>query len=240
MQSRRLGVVVVDGGHGAQLPPLAGPLAVLDDQARAALVAAGSWRRFQPGEFLVRQGAPSRELYVLADGRVRVVMSTAEGDELLVAVLGPGQTVGELSVLDGEPRSATVVALEPVRALRVEGAAFGRFLLARPALVVGLLRVLSGRLRRADQLRLQLSVAPAEQRLARCLLGLAADHGEIGPAGIRISARLSQADLASYVGVSREAVNQILRRFRDDGLVATARQSVTILDLDALRSRAAG
>jgi CRP-like cAMP-binding protein len=167
-------------------------------------------------------------------------MSTVDGDELLVAVLGPGQTVGELSVLDGQPRSATVVALGPVRALRVGGSAFGRFLLARPAVVVGLLRVLSSRLREADQLRLQLSVAPAEQRLARCLLRLAADHGQVGAAGVRITARLSQADLASYVGVSREVVNQTLRRFRDDGLVTTARQSVTILDLDALRARAGG
>lgn len=232
--------MVVDGGPGAGLPPLAGPLAVLDDQGREALAAAGSWRRFQPGEILLRQGAASSALYVMADGRVRVVMSTADGDELLVAVLGGGQTVGELSVLDGQPRSATVVALEPVRALRVDGAAFGRFLLARPAVVVGMLRVLSGRLREADQLRLQLSVAPAEQRLARCLLGLAADHGQIGATGIRITARLSQADLASYVGVSREVVNQILGRFRDAGLVATARQSITILDLDALRARAGG
>ena len=231
---------MAEGVPGAGLPPLAGPLTALDDGARAALVAVGSWRRFQPGEVLMRQGGPSRALYVLADGRVRVVMSTADGDELLVAVLGPGHTVGELSVLDGHPRSATVVALEPVRALRVEGSAFGSFLLARPRLVVGLLRVLSGRLRDADQLRLQLSVAPAEQRLARCLLGLAADHGQIGASGIRITARLSQADLASYVGASREAVNQILRRFRDDGLVTTARQSVTILDLDALRARAGG
>lgn len=229
---------MVDGGHGEELPPLEGALAVLDDQARRALVAAGSWRRFQPGEILIRQGSTSRALYVLAHGRVRVVMSTADGDELLVAVLGPGQTVGELSVLDRQPRSATVVALEPVHALRVEGTTFERFLLARPGLMVGMLRVLSGRLRDADQLRLQLSVAPAEQRLARCLLGLAADHGRIGAAGIHITPRLSQADLASYVGASREAVNQILRRFRDDGLVATARQSITILDLDALRARA--
>lgn len=231
---------MVDGGHGEELPPLAGPLAVLDDQARAALVAAGSWRRFQPGEFLMRQGGASRALYVLAEGRVRVVMSTADGDELLVAVLGPGQAAGELSVLDGQPRSATVIALEPVRALRVEGNAFGRFLLSRPALVVGMLRVLSGRLRDADELRLQLSVTPAEQRLARCLLELAADHGQIEAAGIRITLRLSQADLASYVGTSREAVNQILGRFRDGGLVATARQSITILDLEGLRVRAGG
>lgn len=222
------------------LPPLAGPLSALDERSRAELVALGTWRSFDRGDTLMRQGGSSRALFVIATGRVRVVMTTADGDELLVAILGPGETVGELSVLDGQPRSASVSAIEPVRALRVDGAAFGRFLLARPQAVVGLLRVLSARLRTADELRLQLTVAPTEQRLARCLLRLAAEHGEIRPDGVHISARLSQADLASYVGASREAVNQALANLRDAGLVQTARMSLTIADLGGLRARAGG
>lgn len=224
----------------SELPPLAGPLSVLDDQARTDLAHMGTWRTFAVGETLMRQGEASRALLVITTGRVRVVMTTREGDELLVAVLGAGQTVGELSLLDGQPRSATVSAIEPVRALRLEGRAFGNFLLARPQAVVGMLRVLSSRLRTADQLRLQLAVAPTEQRLARCLLGLAAEHGDVGPDGVHITARLSQADLAAFVGASREAVNQGLVRLRDAGLVHTARMSITILDLDGLRSRAGG
>jgi CRP-like cAMP-binding protein len=133
-----------------------------------------------------------------------------------------------------------VFALEPVRALRVGGQAFGHFLLARPQAVVGLLRVLSERLRAADELRLGLAISPAEQRLARGLLALAAAHGRVTDDGVRVAAALSQADLAAYVGLSREAVNQALRTLREDGLVATARRSVTILDLDGLRARAAG
>lgn len=222
------------------LPPLAGPLSVLDDEARADLANLGAWRTFVAGETLMRQGGASRALFVIVTGRVRVVMTTMEGDELLVAVLGGGQTVGELSVLDGQPRSATVSAIEPVRALWVEGRAFGTFLLARPQAVVGVLRVLSARLRTADHLRLQLAVAPTEQRLARCLLGLAAEHGEVGPAGVHITARLTQADLAAFVGASREAVNHALVHLRDAGLVHTARMSITIVDLDGLRNRAGG
>ena len=223
-----------------ELPPLAGPLSVLDDQARTELADLGTWRTFAVGETLMRQGGASRALFVIATGRVRVVMATIEGDELLVAVLGAGQTVGELSVLDGQPRSATASAIEPVRALRLEGRAFGTFLLARPQAVVGMLRVLSSRLRTADQLRLQLAVAPTEQRLARCLLGLAAEHGEVGPEGVHITARLSQADLAAFVGAAREAVNHGLVSLRDAGLVHTARMSITIVDLDGLRGRAGG
>jgi CRP-like cAMP-binding protein len=203
-------------------------------------VALGTWGTYQAGEALVQQGGSSRDLFVITEGRVRVVMATAAGDELLLAVLGPGSTVGELSVLDGEPRSASAFALEPVRALRVGGRSFGQFLLARPQAVVGLLRVLSGRLRAADELRLQLSIAPAEQRLARGLLALAAQHGRVTDEGVRLAAPLSQADLAGYVGLSREAVNQGLRALREAGLVATARRSVMILDLDGLRGRAAG
>lgn len=224
-------------GH-PRLPPLDGPLAVLDDRARDDLLALGTWRTFTAGQALVHQGGPSGDLYVLVEGRVRVVVTTADGVELLLAVLGPGGTVGELSVLDGQPRSASVVALEPVRALRVGGTSFGQFLLARPRAVVGLLRVLSGRLRAADELRLQLSVAPAEQRLARGLLALAAEHGTVSEDGIHLEAPLSQSDLAAYVGLSREAVNQALRSLRERGLVATARRSVTVVDLEGLRDRA--
>lgn len=213
---------------------------MLDDSARDDLAALGTWRSFEAGAPLVHQGSPSRDLFVLAEGRVRVVMTTPEGDELLLAVLGPGATVGELSVLDGEPRSATVMALEPVRALRVDGRSFGQFLLARPQAVVGLLRVLSRRLRDADERRLDLSVAPAEQRLARGLLALAAEHGEVVEHGVRLTAPLSQADLAAYVGLSREAVNQALRALREHELVETGRRSVTITDLAGLRARATG
>lgn len=229
-----------DGVRGRpRLPALAGPLGVLDDQARDDLVAIGTWRTFTTGQALVHQGGPSRDLYVLAEGRVRVVMTTPDGVELLLAVLGPGGTVGELSVLDGRPRSASVLALEPVRALRIGGSAFGQFLLARPRAVVGLLRVLSGRLRSADELRLHLAVAPAEQRLARGLLALAAEHGVVAADGIQLDAPLSQSDLAAYVGLSREAVNQALRSLRELGLVVTARRSLTVTDLDGLRDRAA-
>lgn len=228
-----------DGAGGRQrLPALAGPLAVLDDAARDDLLALGTWRTFSAGQALVHQGGPSRDLFVLVEGRVRVVLTTPDGGELLLAVLGPGGTVGELSVLDGEPRSASVFALEPVRALRVGGTSFGQFLLARPRAVVGLLRVLSARLRAADELRLQLSVAPAEQRLARGLLALAAEHGTLAGDGIHVDAPLSQSDLAAYVGLSREAVNQALRSLRELGLVATARKSLTVVDLEGLRDRA--
>lgn len=226
--------------EGRVLPPLDGPLGVLDDVARTDLAAIGTWCTFDTGDVLVRQGEPSRDLYVLTDGRVRVVMATPAGDELLLAVLGAGGTVGELAVLDGEARSASVVALEPVTALRVGGRSFGQFLLARPAAVVGLLRVLSARLRAADELRLGLSIAPAEQRLARGLLALAAQHGRVTDDGLRVTASLSQADLAAYVGLSREAVNQALRAFREADLVTTARRTVTIIDLDGLRARAHG
>lgn len=212
---------------------------MLEADARADLVSLGSWRSFAAGQALIRQGGASRALFVIATGRVRVVMTTVDGDELLVAVLGPGATVGELSVLDGQPRSATVTAIEPVQALRVDGQAFGPFLLARPQAVVGLLRVLSARLRTADDLRLQLAVSPIEQRLARYLLVLAAEHGEVDPdGGVHVTARLSQADLAAFVGATREAVNQALASLRDAGLVRTARMSLTILDLGGLRERA--
>ena len=220
--------------------PLSGPLAGLGEAAAADLAAAGSVRRHEAGETLMVQGGPSDCLYVLLEGRVRVTVVDAGGHELLLDLLGPGDTVGELSVVDGRPRSATVSAIEPGRALRVAAPRFVRFLQEHPRAVVALLRVLAGRLRDADEARLRLVAERTDQRVARRLLELAAEHGELDGTDVRITAPLTQAELASWVGASREGVSYALRELREAGAISVDRRAITVHDLALLRERALG
>lgn len=222
------------------LPPLSGPLGRLGDAALSDLVAAGTVRRHAAGESLMIQGGASDSVHVLLEGRVRVTVIDGDGHELLLDLLGPGDTVGELSVIDGRPRSATVTAIEPGRALRIAGPRFVQFLQAHPRAVVALLRVLVERLRDSDEARLRLVSERTDQRVARRLLELAAEHGEVDGDAVRITAPLTQAELAAWVGASREGVSYALRDLREAGVITVDRRAITVHDLPSLRERALG
>lgn len=222
------------------LPPLTGPLAALGEAALTELAALGSVRRYDADDPLMHQGGPSDCLHVLLDGRVRVTVVDTEGHELLLDLLGPGDTVGELSVIDGAGRSATVTAIEPCRALRVAAPRFVGFLQQHPAAAVALLEVLTRRLRESDENRLRMAAERTDQRVARRLLQLAATHGELDDAGVRITAPLTQSDLASWVGASREGVSYALRDLRESGAITIGRRQITVRDLALLRAQALG
>lgn len=222
------------------LPPLSGPLSTLGGAALADLSTRGAVRRYDVGETLMHQGGPSDCLYVLLEGRVRVTVVDADGHELLLDLLGPGDTAGELSVIDGRERSATVSALEPGCALRVPAPQFRGFLEQHPGAAVALLKVLAHRLRQSDDTRLRLAADRTDQRVARRLLELAARHGELDGTGVRITAPLTQAELASWVGASREGVSYALRDLREAGAITVDRRAITVHDLALLRERALG
>jgi CRP/FNR family transcriptional regulator, cyclic AMP receptor protein len=217
------------------LPELVGPLSVLTPEDVAALVSRGRWVSREVGEHLVRQGAKDRSVHVLVDGSVKVMVTAADGRSVLLEFCGPGETIGELSVFDGRPRSADVVASEPVRSLRVEGEAFVAFLRDRPEVSLALLRLVSARLRDANVTRLELALEPTLQRVARRVLELAASHGEPTAEGLRVAMPVTQAELADWVGASREGVSDALRRLRDNGAIETGRRVLLVRDVAALR-----
>lgn len=198
-----------------------------------SLAARGRLRRFKPGDAIVREGDPGDSLFVILEGAARILVSSPTGEEATVAHLGPGDCIGEFAVLDGLPRSATAVATIGTSAVAVTRDDFRAWLGDRPAAAFALLEELSLRLRRAnqglaDQLFLGLS-----QRLARRLVLLAATQGAAAPTGgTRI--RITQAELASMLGVTRESVNKELQTFASRGWVRTSRGAVTVLDSDAL------
>lgn len=214
-----------------------GFLDLLDDAARAALRQAGTERFYRAGRPVYDEGRTARNLAVLLDGRVKVATTTRDGTNLLLALRGPGDLIGEQSTLVGEERTATVTAIDDVRLLVVPYEDFEALLATHPAMAATLVRTLVARVRESDAHRIELE-QDADERLARQLIRLAERFGRSTPGGaVRIDLPLTQEELAGLTWASRGSVAEGLRRLRAAGLVETARRQIVVLDLDALRSR---
>ena len=204
----------------------------------AALTARGTPRLAREGAVLFVEGEPSGGVVLIRQGLVKVVRTTTSGREVLLALRGPGDLVGEQSALDDGERSATAVCASTCELVTVPAAAFRAVLLERPALVLQIAAELSRRLRDADGKRSEHGSADVPARLAGRLVELADRFGEPAEDGIRIGVPLSQEDLAGWTGASRESVAAALRGLRDRGWVSTGRRSITVHDLAAVRDRA--
>jgi CRP-like cAMP-binding protein len=214
-----------------------GFVAALDDRDRADLLGLGSRRRYRSGTALFFEGDRSDFVVVLREGRVKVLCTTSGGRELVLALRGAGDLVGELAAIDGdpEPRAATVVALEPVLAQVIAAEIFRDFVASRPRVALGLLRSLTARLRVADRRQVEFGGYDTSRRLASVLVELAEEYGLASEEGISIDVPLSQEELAGMIGGSRESVARALARLRARGLVQTRRRGISICDLDRLR-----
>ena len=219
--------------------PSVGFLGSLSAEEQDAFVRRGRRRRYPGGTALFREGEQSEGILVVLRGRVKVSFFTDEGREIVLSVRGPGDLLGELSTIDGEPRSATGTALGPVEALLVGADDFAAILEEHPRVGVLLLKMLSRRLREATRRRIEYGAFDTLGRVASRLVELADQYGEDSPAGVRILLPLTQVELAGWVGASREAVSLALRTLRRQGCVETHRRGITVLDREALRRQAA-
>ena len=213
-------------------------MARLSQADRAALTQRGRRRQYPAGASLFLEGDSSSMVVVVLSGRVKVFSLTEHGEEVLLAVRGPGALLGEFSAIDGGPLSASVAALEPVVALVVPVAAFIEFLRSHGDAAISLLQMITSRVRDADRKRVESAAYDIPARVARRLVELADRFGEPDDQGVRIGVSLTQDELAGWVGASREAVAKALRVLRDRGFVTTGRRTMTVLDLDGLRRRA--
>jgi len=204
-----------------------------------ALTESGRRQRYPKGAPMFVEGEQSDRVLAILDGRVKVSLVTADGKEVLLAVRGPGDILGELAFIDGEPRSATATALDPVSSVVVSAADFTRFLESHPRVALLLLRMVSRRLRDADLKRAEFAAFDTVGRVASRLLELAERFGEPTAAnGILITLPLTQEELAGWTGSSREAVSKALSTLRSVGFIETKRRAITILDVTGLRKRA--
>ena len=209
----------------------------LTAEERGDLEGRGRRRRWPRGAALFNEGGRSDFVASVVRGRVKASYFTDDGDEVILAIRGPGALLGEMSAIDEEPLSATVTALEPVEAIVVPVGSFLEYLEKHPRVLLMLLRSMSRKLRDSDRKRVEFSAFDTLGRVARRLVELADDFGETDGDGIRISLPLSQEELAGWTGSSREAVSKALRTLRGRGWIETRRRAITILDIDALRKR---
>lgn len=165
------------------------------------------------GCLLIRQGEPGDALYVLLTGTVKVLIQAETGDQALVAILGPGDCVGELSLLDGEPRSATIEAIDTVEALILPRADFLAVLATQPMLLRHLLGILAARIRHTSEVAADLAFLDVPGRVAKTLLALATRYGQQVGEHTVIDVQLTQTDVAAMVGATRESVSKQLPRF---------------------------
>jgi CRP/FNR family transcriptional regulator, cyclic AMP receptor protein len=220
------------------MPSIGNFLSKLTPSDRRDLLELGRRLRLRGGSTALVEGQVSGQVLLLLGGHVRACSTSAEGRESLLAVRRPGDLVGELSALDGLPHSATVSAFEPVEALSISASLFRDFLRTHPDVALAVLELITERLRDADRKRAEFGSMDATGRVAARLVELADEHGESVGGAVRIDLALSQEELASWVGASREAVSRALRLFRERGWIATRRRAIMVLDLEALRSRA--
>lgn len=186
--------------------------------------------RYRRNQIIFNEGDPGTAFYMIVKGRVKMSHSSPDGKERTLALLSPGDVFGEMALLDEQARSADAVVVEDAELLVVPRKEFLSFIMTQPPVAMSLLVVLSQRLRHTNVLVHDAAFFDVRGRLARVLLDLARAHGETEPGGALVCPRLTQSELASLVGVTRESVNKWLRQYERDGLIANRRGRLVILN----------
>ena len=192
-------------------------------------------------EVLVHQGDLSGDLFAVLQGRLKVATSSAEGESVVLSILGPGEVFGEIALLDGAERSATVIAFEPCRLLVVPRAAFLGVIRDFPDLALRLLATMAKRIRTLSSRAEDSMLLDVPTRLARTILALAARFGVPGGVGrVRVTIRLRQQELGDLVGATREMVNKCLAVWRRRRLVKHSGGVLLVLNEERLQEVADG
>jgi CRP-like cAMP-binding protein len=212
--------------------------AALDDDAAAALRSSMGEVTVPRGRVLFSEGEPGDRLYVVTAGKIKLGRSSADGRENLLAVLGPGEMLGELSLFDPGPRTATATAVTETSLIGLGHDDLQPWLSGRPEVAAQLLRALAQRLRRTNEYLADLVFSDVPGRVAKALLDLAKRFGVPAEDGLHVTHDLTQEELAQLVGASRETVNKALADFAQRGWLRLEARAVVLLDLDRLAGRA--
>ena len=196
-------------------------------------------RQFPPGTNIITAEQPGDVVFFILTGTVKVHIQQPSGNDVVLAILGSGDTVGEMSLLDSAGRSASVETLEESTVLWLSRESFTEALRTIPRLALNLVRVLAARLRLANEHIQTLATLDVYGRVARQLLAFAEKYGQPDPAGgVRIPIRLTQGDFADLVGASRRRVNQVMVAYKASGYIAVDPAGrITLLDRRALAQR---
>jgi CRP-like cAMP-binding protein len=187
-------------------------------------------KQYPKGSVIVFEDDPGDALFVVREGRVKVVLVSEDGREVILGVLGVGEHFGELSLIDEQPRSAHVIAMEDTSLLVLRSDDFRRRVEASPAVAWALLQELSRRLRRADTKIHGLALLDVPGRIAHLLLDFAHEGGSD-----TIEKPLTHQTIAHMIGASRETVSRTMKEFQDNGWIAVERRRISVANRDALK-----
>jgi CRP-like cAMP-binding protein len=207
----------------------------LSDHTLGGIAALAAKRTYYKGSVIFSQGDQGDALFGVASGRVRISASASGGREVFLNIMEPGDTFGEIAVMDGLPRTANAVALDTSTLIVIQRADFLPLLEREPLLAIHLLKLMCERLRWTSELVEESAFMAGPARLAKRLLILASLHGRAARVG-QLELRISQAELARFLGISRQIVNQHLADWRRHGWVEVNRTQIVICNTDALRT----
>ena len=210
----------------------------LSEDSVRDIAAKGIRRRHKKGELVFRQGDEGRTVYVLLAGLVKIFVTSERGDEMLLVTLQAPATFGELALIDGLPRSASVEAIEPVETLAFNITDLLEFAKVNATFSTGLLESLASLIRRLTEQASDFVFLDLHGRVAKLLLNFVDTRGEHTDEGVVLDLHLTQGDLARMVGGSRQSVNQILGTLSNRGYLALYGRKIVIKRLDLLRRRA--
>jgi CRP/FNR family transcriptional regulator, cyclic AMP receptor protein len=210
----------------------------LDDEVAASLMDSMVEVTLARGEQLFDEGDRGDRLYVIVEGKIKLQRTSGDGRENLLAILGPGEMFGELSLFDPGPRTAAAISVSESRLAGLGHEALQPWLLRHPEVAQQLLKALALRLRRTNEALADLVFSDVPGRVAKSLLDLARRFGRATDEGVLVAHELTQEELAQLVGASRETVNKALADFATRGWLRLEARSVVLLDVERLRRRA--
>ena len=199
---------------------------MLTDAQAASVADAVVKRRFKRGEAIMEQGKKTNALFILLNGRARVVTADGRGREVILATLQPGDHIGEMSLIDNEPHSATVRAEVQTDVLMLGRQEFARCLPENSTMAYAIMRGLVQRLRQADRKIESLALMDVYGRVARSLLEAASETGE---GELLIRDRVSRQDIAKMVGASREMVSRVMKDLEERGYIKTEEGGLVLI-----------
>jgi CRP-like cAMP-binding protein len=192
------------------------------------LVEAARTRSVKAREEIFHKGDESHQVYLIASGSLKALTTSDDGDDVVFSILGEGELVGEIGLLGGTTRTATVTAVTPVELIVIDRRDFLAFLKSHPEASIKLLGVLATRLKRVSELVEDTLFLNLPVRLAKKLVTYADTYGEQTPEGLRIALKLSQEEWGDLVGATRESINKQLRAWFEEGLISTERGYIMI------------
>lgn len=199
------------------------------------LLALASQRQVRARKAVCRKGEPGHELFIVLSGKLKARTTSGDGKEAILGLIETGEILGEMALIEDRERSADLIAVEDSQLLVIHRRDFVPFLEARPKACLGIMRALSQRLRRMDQLLEDARFLDLKTRLAKTLYQLAQEHGRtVAGGGIRIDFKISQEELGSLVGATRENVNKLVRAWVDEGVLETRQSTVIVRQPESL------